>query len=1232
MRRVIAYALIALGLVGTLLAGAAAWALYTPAGVRWVAGAAQRLSDGTLTLDYESGTLADGARFSSVRYASPSLDVDAERLQVRIAARSLARLALRIPIFRADDIRVVMRTTASEPAQPLQVPGLPFSIEVDRAETGALTVTREGQTTRLDQVFLRYSGDAAAHRVRDAHLRFEDFEIAGSASVDTASPHAVDARLTVTRPAMAPPIGATLRAGGDLERLTLRAGIEVARARVTADLLVMPGAALPVRRLQAAVSDFDAHALDERAPRTTLSGTFALAERDGKLAGSAHFSNAIGGPYDDGRLPMREVRTRIETDLRSADLADIVVQLTGGSLSGSAHIAPGQTTLSLVTRDVDLAALHGDFRETRLAGKIDAAIDGDRQSVVADLPQQGMRLYLEAHRTGDTVTLREATLHARGGEARARGTLALDGERRFTAAIRLRDFNPAAWGDFPAGAINATVEGRGAARMPHAQVAFEISKSRLHGAPLSGGGRVRLGEQRVSDAAVKLQLGANYAEIRGAFGRRDDALRVRVDAPQLSLIHPDAAGALHGEATFSGTLEKLQARFDLRAGRLRISSFAAAQMQARGTLARDPAAPLRVTATGSGIVVADRAIARVALEASGSQAQHTATLAASGEAFDVTARARGGWAPEAMRWSGTLLELVNKRPVEIALEAPVPLTAAPERIEVGRVALRVLDGRVEAEEIRYQGGRVSTRGRYAQLPVFELARTLQVALPVGGTLRISGEWSLVHAQTVSGGLTVHRDRGDVTLGPDGAPLELRAFDIQSRIDASALSLQAKLVSALVNAEARGTIGATAGPEPPIGADSALNLDARIAVARLSALAPLVAASFLLDGALEASLRIGGTLAKPAVAGDIRGDRLAFALPPQGVDLKNGTLHAVLHENRIRVESFSVRGGEGRFTAQGTLGLDGADSMVTWQAERLLLLGRPDRRLIVSGKGRAGVLSGKLSLSGGVRADEGYFEIGPDALPEPGPDVVIAGRKRAPGEGSRLARMMLEMVVNFGERLHVRGRGLDTRLTGEITVATAPQGDLRAKGTVRTTRGVYTALGQRLEIERGELIFTGPIDNPGLDILAMRKRQAVQAGVAVTGTLESPLVRVVSEPPVPESEAIAWLVLGHGTADASRGDLAMLPLAAGSLLGKGDSPTLAQRFGLDTLGLSGAGSESQYLAVGKRIADRLYVGFEQSLSAAASVLKLEFDLTDRVLLRAQSGEANSLGIFYRYTFD
>ena len=61
-------------------------------------------------------------------------------------------------------------------------------------------------------------------------------------------------------------------------------------------------------------------------------------------------------------------------------------------------------------------------------------------------------------------------------------------------------------------------------------------------------------------------------------------------------------------------------------------------------------------------------------------------------------------------------------------------------------------------------------------------------------------------------------------------------------------------------------------------------------------------------------------------------------------------------------------------------------------------------------------------------------------------------------------------------------------------------------------GSYRAFGQKLVIERGRLVFGGPVRNPGLDLLALRKNQAVEAGVEVRGTLQLPVTRLVSEPP------------------------------------------------------------------------------------------------------------------------
>jgi translocation and assembly module TamB len=358
------------------------------------------------------------------------------------------------------------------------------------------------------------------------------------------------------------------------------------------------------------------------------------------------------------------------------------------------------------------------------------------------------------------------------------------------------------------------------------------------------------------------------------------------------------------------------------------------------------------------------------------------------------------------------------------------------------------------------------------------------------------------------------------------------------------------------------------------------------------------------------------------------------LPAEGVNLSGGTLAAVITPEAIRVESLSIRGGAGVLSAQGTLSRAGFDrASLDWRAERFTALDRPDRKLVVSGQGNAALQDKRLSMTGRARVVEGEFALAESSLPTLSSDVVVVGRER-PAEVRRnrsFQNLALDLVVDLGNRVHLSGHGLSVWLAGELHVITDAQGQLRASGTVRTRDGTFVAYGQRLEIERGNFYFNGPLDNPGLDIVAMRKRQAVEAGVALTGTLQTPLARVVSDPPLPEGEALSWLVLGRSPNETRTGELSALPLAGNLLLGKATTP-LKDALKLDELGVRGGAAGEQMLTLGKRLTDRLYLVFEQGFGVAETLLRLEYNLTRRIVLRLQAGEPSGGGIFYRRRWD
>jgi translocation and assembly module TamB len=281
------------------------------------------------------------------------------------------------------------------------------------------------------------------------------------------------------------------------------------------------------------------------------------------------------------------------------------------------------------------------------------------------------------------------------------------------------------------------------------------------------------------------------------------------------------------------------------------------------------------------------------------------------------------------------------------------------------------------------------------------------------------------------------------------------------------------------------------------------------------------------------------------------------------------------------------------------------------------------------------------MKGELRADSGHFEIGSDSLPQLDDDVEVQG---APQGEVRVARKQgplpldLDLKLDLGSRLTLRAYGFNGGVTGQVRVYTGPAGELLAQGRVEAVKATFYAYGQELEVDPGTLIFDGPIGNPALEITAWRRHQQVQAGLRVTGTVQAPLVQLVSNPAVSENEKLSWLVLGRPPGDAAGADLALLQAASGALFSRGDQEPLQRRFakrlGFDELTVRGSSQvEGNVVALGKRYSDNIYISFEQAISTTTEYLvKLDYALTQRFSLRGQTGTTSGVGVFYRYSWD
>ncbi|TMG82754.1 MAG: hypothetical protein E6H76_15620, partial [Betaproteobacteria bacterium] len=497
-------------------------------------------------------------------------------------------------------------------------------------------------------------------------------------------------------------------------------------------------------------------------------------------------------------------------------------------------------------------------------------------------------------------------------------------------------------------------------------------------------------------------------------------------------------------------------------------------------------------------------------------------------------------------------------------------------------------------------------------------------------------------------LVLSRDAGDIA--PADAPelaLGLSRFDVMAesvddRVHAT-LTARARLADADVAVD----VGSSPALAGRFDGTAPLKVSVRVDAASLRSVQALAGTTAIVDGRLAMNLAGQGTLRQLRLTGTVDGDALKLEAPQYGVFLRDGRLRARLDERAVTVSELSFSAGDGRFVASGTLPAAGAGdatgARLAWRAEKLRLLNRPDARLMLSGAGTLAMEQKHLVLAGALRSDDGYFEFRRPTADALGDDVVVRGRERKAAPGLARVPFAVDLELDFGDRFEIIGEGLDAIVAGKVHVVTAADGTLTGRGAINAERGTYTAYGQRLTIERGKLYFDGPLDNPGLDVLALRKNLQVEAGVEVTGTVRVPRVQLTSTPPVPDNEKLSWLVVGHGLDRASNADLSALQIAFAAATDPNAAPIgqrVARTLGFDDISVRSSdasrtttsGATSQVVAVSKRLTDNLSLIYEQGLSVANNALKIEYALSRGLTLRAEAGLVSGVGIYYSRSFD
>jgi translocation and assembly module TamB len=399
----------------------------------------------------------------------------------------------------------------------------------------------------------------------------------------------------------------------------------------------------------------------------------------------------------------------------------------------------------------------------------------------------------------------------------------------------------------------------------------------------------------------------------------------------------------------------------------------------------------------------------------------------------------------------------------------------------------------------------------------------------------------------------------------------------------------------------------------------------------------------LNGRVSADLKMQGTVGGIVWSGQINGDDMALTLYDQGVKLRDGTARLVLHDQVLEIRQAVFHGGKGQLRITGSIPLDQQhpDLTATMVADKLQLLAKPGSQLTLSGNARVTNSGGQLAVDGKFVVDNALFNLPETPAPELGDDVVVvrsneAGSSQANDRKAPASPFspLIKLAIDLGKDFRFRGQGADLRMTGLVTIIQQPQQEPKAQGTVNVAEGTFEAFGTKLAIERGILNFQGVMDNPNINIKAMRRNQEVAAGVNVTGTAKTPRVTLVSEPDVPEEQKLSWLVYGH--AGGGGGEGGARSAAQNAALGLVNSVVggkqLAKKLGLDEISFGTGASGEQLVTLGKSITDKLTLGYKQGLTSTESAFELTYLLSQHWSVVTRGGQILGISIRYSNRFD
>ncbi len=1228
MTRGLKITLLALAGVLVALVLALSVVLGTTFGSRWALG----LVPG-LTVENFQGRLGGQWSVDHLLWQQDASRVEVDRLIFAWSPLCLARMTLCIEQLKADQVALQLPASADEPSSgTISLPDLdlPLAIELGDVQVGSLSFNGSEQFKGL-QLVAHWT--AAGMQIDSVQLQRDELSLKLSGLLKPGGdwPLNAEGRLTLPAPG-ATPWALDLKVDGNLlKTLNLKADSSgYLQGQLNGEL--QPLADNLPAKVRITVDGFKASA---DLPDTLLLNQLELTG-EGDLKNGYQLLGKATLPAEKGPVALLLQGT---VDANGAQIAGLdldagdqqSLKLSGQldwreGLRAEAKVAwldfPWHRLYPLIDEpQVTLRSFDGEvsYTDGQYLGNFQAALDGPAGAFSLGSPF-----------SGDLTQIHLPQLKLAAGQGKAEGHLSLQFVEgiAWDTALQLSAINPAYWlGELP-GTLAGPLRSKGMMKNDRLDLDADLDlKGKLRGQPAVFQAKASGAGEQWKLSALDIRLGDN--RINGS-GSLQEKLTGQIDIKlaRLAQLWPQLRGQVVGRVDVAGTLKAPQGKLGLQGTQLAFQDNRLQSLNLDAIL--DSAQRGKLDLKASGIRAGETSLGVLTVSGQGDIKRQALNLDLQGPQLDTTLALDG--ALDQGNWRGRLASGdVQAGGQAWRLQAPAKLERlADGTLNVGAHCWRSGEASLCGEDQRLMP-EPKLRYHLKQFPIESLAQWMPKDFAWQGRLNAdlqldlpaSGPNGRILVDASGGTLRIRDKEGDKAQWLDFPyqTLTLNSRLTPKRIDTDLNFVGARLGELMLQAQIN-----------PIPASKPVSGSFRLTGLDLSVARPFVPMVETLTGHLNGSGTLSGGLLAPQVNGNLVLSDGEVSGPELPVSLEALQMRAAITGEAVQLNGNWKSGKSGQGSLNGNIGwgdaltmnlaLKGSQLPVTVEPYAVLDVA-PDLNITMHGE--------RLSIAGKVLVPKGEITIRelPPSTVKVSDDTVIVGHQTEEGKAPLAMAMDIDVIVGQ-DKLAFSGFGLTANVQGQVHIGD----NMDTRGELWLNDGRYRAYGQRLTVRRARLLFAGPIDQPYLDIEAIRQTDDVIAGIRLSGSAEQPTTQIFSEPAMSQEQALSYLVLGRplSTTGEDNNMLAQAALGLGLMGSSGVTTSLANNLGIEDFQLDtqGSGNATSVVASGN-LSEKLSLRYGVGVFEPANTIALRYKLSKKVYLEAASGVASSLDIFYKRDF-